>query len=102
MSPLIYDEPYIPYIEIFDEPYAAPLPVRLKQNRNLTGTGGNKILVIDEIRPCVVDSTSASRLTTTIPVSRMMRGPRSALRLLSCRTLSFSISRYPPGMMAIG
>jgi two-component system, cell cycle response regulator len=45
MSPLIYDEP----VEIFDEPYAAPsLPVRLKQNRNLTRTGGHKILVIDD------------------------------------------------------
>jgi DNA-binding response OmpR family regulator len=46
MLPLIYDEPYA---EMDDVPCSASsLPVRLKQNRNLTRTGGNKILVIDD------------------------------------------------------
>jgi DNA-binding response OmpR family regulator len=38
MMPLIYDKPCADHC----------LPVRLKQNRTLTTTGGNKILVIDD------------------------------------------------------
>ena len=38
MLPLMYDEPYVDLC----------LPVRLKLNRNLARTGGNKILVIDD------------------------------------------------------
>ena len=38
MLPLMYDEPYADLC----------LPVRLKLNRNLARTGGNKILVIDD------------------------------------------------------
>jgi DNA-binding response OmpR family regulator len=38
MLPLVYDEPYA---DLW-------LPVRLRQNRTMTTTGGNKILVIDD------------------------------------------------------
>lgn len=38
MLPLMYDEPYVDLC----------LPVRLKLNRNLARTGGNRILVIDD------------------------------------------------------
>jgi len=55
------------------------LPVRLKQNRNLATTGGNKILVIDDDKMLCLGINT--RLKATIRVSRTTRSPRSGTAL---------------------